>query len=161
MADASPEFGELDGTGLRIGIAAARFNDAVTKALLRWAQEALSRHGVAAENVTVVWVPGAFELPLAALALAADHDAVICLGAVVRGETPHFDYVAGEAARGVQRAMLDTGVPVMFGVLTTDTMEQAEARSRDDESNKGYEAALGAIDMVATLRGLSRETNGG
>lgn len=155
MSEAGTSFGELDGAGLRIGVVTARFNESVTESLRKWCLEGLRRHGVADADVTDVTVPGAFELPVTARALAeAGHDAVVCLGAVIRGETPHFDYVAGEAARGAQQVALETGVPVLFGVLTTDTVEQAEARARDDETNKGYEAARGAIDMARTLGDL-------
>lgn len=154
-----PAFEGLDGTGLRVGIVASRFNETITTSLLKWCREGLSRHGVADDDVAVEWVPGAFELPLAALAMAESgrFHAVVCLGAVVRGETAHFDFVAGEAARGIQRAGLDTGVPVMFGVLTTDTVEQAEARSLDDETNKGFEVARGAIHMALLLGRLRTE----
>lgn len=153
MSEAGTTFDHLDGSGLSIGVATARFNEAIGGALRKWCLEGLTRHGVAADRIVEVSVPGAFELPLAAQTLIEQRgvDAVVCLGAVVRGETPHFDYVAGEAARGVQRVALETGVPVLFGVLTTDTVEQALARARDDETNKGYEAACGAIDMVRTL----------
>lgn len=155
MSEARTSFGELDGAGLRIGVVTARFNDPITRSLRKWCLEGLRRHGVADDDVTDVTVPGAFELPVAAKVLAEEgHHAVVCLGAVVRGETPHFDYVAGEAARGAQLVAVETGVPVLFGVLTTDTVEQAEARARNNETNKGYEAARGAIDMVRTLADL-------
>lgn len=155
MSEAGTSFGDLDGAGLRIGVVTARFNDAITGSLRKWCLEGLRRHGVADDDVTDVTVPGAFELSVTAKALAeTGHDAVVCLGAVVRGETPHFDYVAGEASRGAQLVAIETGVPVLFGVLTTDTVEQAEARARDDETNKGYEAAQGAIDMARTMAAL-------
>jgi 6,7-dimethyl-8-ribityllumazine synthase len=156
----TPQFGEdLDGTGLRVGVVASRFNESITKLLVQGASDGLSRHGVADDDVTLVWVPGAFELSLVAKHLAASgrYDAVICLGAVIRGETAHFDFVAGQAADGIARAALDTGVPVIFGVLTTDTVEQAEARAAPDRGNKGYEAALSAIDMATLLRTLPEE----
>ncbi|MBI2169478.1 MAG: 6,7-dimethyl-8-ribityllumazine synthase [Actinobacteria bacterium] len=150
---ASPEFGDADGGGLRIGVAAAMFNGTITEALLKWCREGLLHSGVSDADIIVEWVPGAFELPLAARVFAIDGgvDAVVCLGAVIRGDTAHFEYVAGEAARGIQEVALETGVPVMFGVLTTDTVEQAEERSRDDETNKGYEAARGAVHMARVL----------
>jgi 6,7-dimethyl-8-ribityllumazine synthase len=144
----------LDGTGLRIGIAVSRFNRTVTRALLDGARQTLAGAGVADGDVTVVWVPGAFELPLVAARLAASHDAVVALGAVIRGETPHFDYVAGECARGLAQVALRTGVPVIFGVLTTDTLDQAWARAGGAEGHKGREAAAGAIEMARLLRRL-------
>lgn len=145
---------ELDGTGMRIGIAVSRFNRPVTRTLLEGARDALARYGVADDDVTVVWVPGAFELPLAATRLVDTHrpDAVIALGAVIRGETPHFTYVAAEAARGLQEVGLRTGVPVIFGVLTTDTLDQAWARAGGAEGHKGREAAASAVEMVMLVR---------
>lgn len=151
----APRFGDgLDGSGLRVGVVASRFNEPITKLLVQGATDGLARYGVAGDDVTLVWVPGAFELPLVAKRMAAcgEYDAVICLGVVIRGETAHFDFVAGQAAAGVARAALDTGVPVMFGVLTTDTVEQAEERADPERANKGYEAALGAIDVATLLR---------
>ena len=147
---------ELDGTGLRVAIACGRFNDVITDRLLRGARTALTSLGVADADVTEVWAPGAFELPLVAKALASTgrHDAVITLGAVIRGGTPHFDYVAGECAAGVQRVSLDTGVPVVFGVLTVDTVAQAEERSVDGVGNKGAESAETAVEMAQLLRSL-------
>jgi 6,7-dimethyl-8-ribityllumazine synthase len=146
--------GELDATGMRVAIAVARFNRDITEALLDGAQRTFAKYG--AEDVDVVWVPGAFELPLAARRLAnvGTVDAVVCLGAVVRGDTPHFDYVAGECASGIMRVALDTGVPVIFGVLTVDTHEQAIERIGGSEGHKGEEAAATAIEMVALLRAL-------
>jgi 6,7-dimethyl-8-ribityllumazine synthase len=145
---------ELDASGMRVAIAVARFNRDITEALLDGAQRTLSKYGAA--DVEVVWVPGAFELPLVAqrLATRARVDAVICIGAVVRGDTPHFEYVAGECAAGVARVSLDTGVPVIFGVLTVDTREQAIERIGGVEGHKGEEAAATAIEMVALLRAL-------
>lgn len=150
--------GRLDAAGMRLAVVAGRFNDAVTKLLLDGALDALRDHGLDPEDVRVVWVPGAFEIPLVAKRLAAsgDVDAVICVGAVIRGGTPHFDYVAGECAAGVTRAALDTGVPVAFGVLTTDDLDQAQARSGGSEGNKGHEAAVTAIEMVDLLRQLPK-----
>ena len=148
--------GDLDATGLRVACVAARFNDFVVEPLLRGAIDALGRHGVAPRQIEVVRVPGAFELPIAArkLALSGRYDAVIALGAVIRGDTPHFDYVAGECAAGLARIALDSGVPVAFGVLTTDTVEQATDRAGGKDGNKGADAALTAIEMATLLRKL-------
>jgi 6,7-dimethyl-8-ribityllumazine synthase len=148
--------GHLDGTGLRIAVAAARFNDLIVRSLLDGARDGLRRHGVADSAVDVAWVPGAFELPLVTAKLAASHhyDAVIALGAVIRGATGHYDLVAGQAAAGIIRAGLDTGVPVVFGVLTTETIEQAVERAGTKAGNKGYEAAMTAIELVDLFRQL-------
>jgi 6,7-dimethyl-8-ribityllumazine synthase len=147
---------EIDGTGLRIGIIAARFNDHIVGRLHAGARRGLARIGVADSDVTEAWVPGAFELPLAAKVLAASGsvDAVVCLGVVIKGDTPHFDYVCAEAARGIQQAQLDTGVPVMFGVLTVNTEQQALDRAGDGTDNKGDEAAIGAAEMALLVRCL-------
>jgi 6,7-dimethyl-8-ribityllumazine synthase len=147
-----------DGTGLRIGVALARFNQAVTEQLLAGALAALAQHGVAEDAIDVATVPGAFELPLCAQRLAATgrYDAIVCLGAVVRGETPHFDFVAGEAARGIAEVSRRQDLPVAFGVLTTDTIEQALARAGGDRGNKGFEAALTALEMAQVLRAVHR-----
>jgi 6,7-dimethyl-8-ribityllumazine synthase len=144
---------ELDGTGLRVAFACGRFNDVITERLLDAARARLTEVGVQADDVTEVWAPGAFELPLVAKALAESgrHDAVITLGAVIRGGTPHFEYVAGECASGVLRVGLDTGVPVVFGVLTVDTVEQAMERSAEG-SNKGTESAETAVEMAMILK---------
>jgi 6,7-dimethyl-8-ribityllumazine synthase len=146
--------GTPDGEGLRIGIALARFNQAVTDRLLAGALEALAKYGVAEDAIDVATVPGAFELPLCAqrLAGAGRYDALVCLGAVVRGETPHFDFVAGEAARGIADVARRHDLPVAFGLLTTDTLEQAMARAGGERGNKGYEAAVTALEMVQVLR---------
>ncbi len=145
--------GRTEGRGRRIAIVAARFNGGVTARLLDGTLDALEESGVARADVTLAWVPGAFEIPLAAQVLAgAGADAVVALGAVIRGETGHYDFVAGECARGIQDVQLRTGVPVVFGVLTTDTVEQALERSLPDESNKGREAALTALEMVGLIR---------
>jgi 6,7-dimethyl-8-ribityllumazine synthase len=146
------------GTGLRIGVALARFNQAVTDQLLAGTLDALVRHGVADDAIDVATVPGAFELPLCAQRLAATgrYDALVCLGAVVRGETPHFEFVAGEAARGIADVALRHDLPVAFGVLTTDTIEQALARAGGERGNKGYEAAVTALEMVQVLRAVQR-----
>jgi 6,7-dimethyl-8-ribityllumazine synthase len=146
--------GEHDGAGLRFGIACATFNGGVTLRLLDGALGALAESGMDRGDVTVAWVPGAFELPLLARAFAHSEkvDAVLCFGAVIRGDTGHYDFVAGECASGIQQVQLATGVPVVFGVLTTDTLDQALERSRPDESNKGREAAFAGIEMVRLLR---------
>jgi 6,7-dimethyl-8-ribityllumazine synthase len=146
----------LDGTGLRIGIVATRWNSGVVDGLLGGALAGLTRCGVAANDIVVEWVPGAFEVPVAAQALAASGrvDAVITLGAVIRGETPHFEYVSGPCADGIMRAQMDTGVPVMFGVLTVNTQAQADERAAPGAGNKGDEAAMGAVEMALLLRRL-------
>ena len=146
--------GEHNGTGLRVGMACALFNGGITLRLLDGALDALTDVGTDRRDVTVAWAPGAFELPLVARAYAEAGrvDAVLCLGAVIRGDTGHYDFVAGECASGIQRVQLDTGVPVVFGVLTTDTLEQALERSEPDHTNKGREAALTGVEMVRLLR---------
>jgi 6,7-dimethyl-8-ribityllumazine synthase len=148
--------GSLNGAGIRLGIVAARFNETVVRTLVRGATDVARRAGVADDAIELAWVPGAFEIPVVAAALAASGrvDAVLCLGAVIRGDTPHFDYVAGQAATGVAKVGLDTGVPVIFGVLTTDTADQAEARAGGKAGNKGADAALAAIETVNVLRAL-------
>jgi 6,7-dimethyl-8-ribityllumazine synthase len=149
--------GHLDGTGMRIAIAAARFNDLIVARLLDGARDGLRRHGVADGDVDTAWVPGAFELPLLATKLAATgrYDAVITLGAVIRGATGHYELVAGQAAAGVARAAIDTGVPVVFGILTTETIEQAVERAGTKAGNKGFEAATTAIELVDLYRRLA------
>jgi 6,7-dimethyl-8-ribityllumazine synthase len=144
----------LDGAGLRVAIVIARFNSHVTLRLLDGARRGLAAAGVLDTDVTVTWVPGAFEVPLAARALAARADAVICLGCVIRGETAHFEHVAGQAAAGIMRVGLDTGKPVIFGVLTTEDLDQALARSMPEPGahNVGYEAAEAAVEMVRVTR---------
>lgn len=147
--------GDHSGTGLRIAIACALFNGGISLRLLNGALDALAEAGTERNDVTVAWAPGAFELPLVAraFATAGKVDAVLCFGAVVRGETGHYDFVAGESASGIQQVQLSTGIPVIFGVLTTETLEQALARSEPgDEGNKGREAALTGIEMVRLLR---------
>jgi 6,7-dimethyl-8-ribityllumazine synthase len=148
--------GELLARDLRFVVVAARFNDFVVESLLRGALDALKRHGAAEKQIEIVRVPGAFDIPLVArkLALSRRFDAVIALGAVVRGQTAHFDYVAGECASGLSRIALESGVPVAFGVLTTDTMEQAVDRAGGKAGNKGADAALAAIEMANLLRRL-------
>ncbi len=145
MSRESPHWNS-DARGLRFAIVVARFNSGITEKLLAGAQQALTEAG--AKSSRVFWVPGAFELPLAAQALAKGFDAIIALGAVIRGETPHFDYVAGAAAQGLQRVMLDTATPVAFGVLTTNTSAEAEARAGGAHGNKGYDAAMTAVAMA-------------
>jgi 6,7-dimethyl-8-ribityllumazine synthase len=148
--------GNLNGAGMRIAIVVARFNDAISRGLLDGAREGLARLGVDPEAVDVAWTPGSFELPLVAKRMAelGRYDAVICLGAVIKGETTHDQYVAGNAAAGIARAGLDTGVPVIFGVLTTDTLEQAINRAGAKAGNKGFDAALTAVEMASLLRSL-------
>ena len=146
--------GKLTAEGLRIGIVAARFNEFITNKLVSGAIDALTRHGASAENMTMAWVPGAFEIPLAAqkMANSGNFDAVICLGAVIRGSTPHFDYVSNEVTKGVAHVGLQTGVPTVFGVLTTDTIEQAIERAGTKAGNKGFDAAMTAIEMANLLK---------
>lgn len=173
--------GQARGAGARVALAASRFNQAITDRLLVGALDGLQRHGVDPASITVAWVPGAFELPLVARRLAAsgEFDAVVCLGAVIRGETGHYEHVAGQCAAGIQRSQLETGVPVVFGVLTTETVEQALARSRPisgedagdgedtgtgedagggdggaDSDNKGFESVVTALEMADLLRQL-------
>ena len=156
MSEPTTVRGNLDARGLRIGIVAARFNEAVVERLVAGALDALERQGAAREDLTVVWVPGAFELPVALTRLAAsgEVDALVALGCVVRGATPHFDYVAGEAAAGAGAVAREHTVPVAFGVLTTDTWEQAVERAGGKLGNKGAEAAVTAVEMVQVLRQL-------
>ena len=145
--------------GRRFAIAASRFNELVVRKLVDGARARLVRHGAADDDVDLVWVPGAFELPLVARSLAATgaYDAVVCLGAVIRGETPHFDVVAGQAATGIRRAGEETGVPVIFGVLTTDTLEQALERAGGTHGNRGWDAAGAAIEMASVLEQLPKD----
>ena len=151
--------GDLHARGRRLAITAARFNELVTRKLLEGALAALATHGVAVEDVDVVWVPGAFELPLVARRLAESrtYDAVICLGCVIRGETAHFEHVAGQAAAGIREAGQSTGVPVTFGVLATETLEQALDRAGGKHGNKGWDAATAAIEMSSLLEQLPKE----
>lgn len=148
--------GELLARDLRFALVAARFNDFVVEPLLRGAIDALRRHGVSEKAIEVVRVPGAFDIPIVArkLALSRRYEALVALGAVIRGQTPHFDYVAGECAGGLARIALETGVPIAFGVLTTDTVEQAVDRAGGKAGNKGADAALAAIEMANLLRRL-------
>jgi 6,7-dimethyl-8-ribityllumazine synthase len=148
--------GGLDASGMRLAVVVARFNAHVTGPLYDGCREELGAHGLDLDTLKTVEVPGCFELPIVAQALAesADYEGVICIGAVIRGETPHFEYVAGEAARGIQQVGLETGVPVIFGVLTTDNEQQALDRIGGSEGHKGREFALTAIEIVQTLRDL-------
>jgi 6,7-dimethyl-8-ribityllumazine synthase len=151
--------GDLQARGRRFAIVAARFNEVVVVKLLGGALDRLRDHAVAEDDIDVVWVPGAFELPVAARRLAASggYDAVICLGAVIRGETSHHEFVAGRAAEGIGRAADDTGVPVIFGVLTTDTLEQAMDRAGGKHGDKGWDAATAAMEMASVLEQLPKE----
>ena len=150
--------GSFDATHLRVAVVASRFNEAIVERLAEGAVECLDSHGVPDEYVTVVWVPGAFELPVTAkrLASSGEFDALVCVGAVIRGDTPHFDYVAGEASRGITQASMETGIPITLGVLTTDTMEQAEERAGGAVGNKGFESALAAIEMANLFGSLPK-----
>jgi 6,7-dimethyl-8-ribityllumazine synthase len=153
--------GQLRGDGLRVAIAAGRFNDFITERLLAGAKDGLVRHGVDESSITVAWAPGAFELPLVAqrLASSGEYDAVICLGAVIRGATGHYEHVAGQCAAGIERVQLDTGVPVIFGVLTTENIEQAIERAGTKAGNKGFESAVTAIEMADLLRQLPKPSD--
>ena len=147
---------DLQGQGLRIAILVARFNQFVTQRLLEGAQEALAAHGVRDEDTLVAWVPGSFDLPVAAKAVAQTqrYDSIICLGAVIRGETSHYEMVAGHASSGIGRVAVDTGVPVMFGVLTTESMDQAINRAGGKSGHLGYTVAVGAIEMARLVQGV-------
>lgn len=142
--------GDLNAKGLKFGIVVSRFNDFITSRLVEGAIDALIRHGAGEKDIRVVKVPGAFEIPMAAKKMVAvkKYDAILCLGAVIRGATPHFNYVAGEAAKGVGSLALESSIPVLFGVLTTDNLEQAIERAGSKSGNKGWETALAAIEMV-------------
>jgi 6,7-dimethyl-8-ribityllumazine synthase len=149
--------GDLSGKGLKIGIVAARFNDFITSRLVDGALDGLQRHGVAEADIEIVRVPGAYEIPLAARMFAQSRkfNAIICLGAVIRGATPHFEYVSSEVSKGVASVSLETGLPVIFGVLTTDTIEQAIERAGTKSGNKGWDAALSAIEMANVMKQLA------
>ena len=149
--------GKLLGQGLKFGLVVSRFNDFITRKLLEGAKDALLRHGVAEENIDVAWVPGSFEIPLIAkqLAQTQKYNAVICLGTVIRGATPHFEYIAAEVAKGVAKVGLDSGLPVIFGVITADTLEQAIERAGTKMGNKGFEAAVYAIEMANLMKSIS------
>ncbi|MBI3455150.1 MAG: 6,7-dimethyl-8-ribityllumazine synthase [Candidatus Rokubacteria bacterium] len=154
--------GELSARGYRFAIIASRFHEEIAKRLVEGARETLRRHGVADKDALVVWVPGAFEIPPVALAVArrGDVDALVCVGCVIRGETPHFEYVAGEAARGIADVGRLTGIPTTFGVITAETVDQAFDRAGGRVGNRGEEAALAAIELVALLRALSGRAGG-
>jgi 6,7-dimethyl-8-ribityllumazine synthase len=151
--------GKLDATGLRFGLVVSQFNNLVTERLQGGAIDALSRHGVREEDIVVVQTPGAFDIPLFAKKLAASgkYDALICLGAVIRGDTPHFDYVSAAMTQGIREVMMTHGMPVTFGVLTTDSVEQALDRAGAKAGNKGFDAALAAIEMVNALKALEEK----
>ena len=148
--------GKLLGEGLRFGLVVSRFNEFITKKLLEGAQDALLRHGVNQEDIEIAWVPGSYEIPLIAkkLAQTKKYDAVICLGAVIRGGTPHFEYIAAQVSRDISRVGLETGLPVIYGIITADTLEQAIERSGTKEGNRGFEAACYAIEMANLIKGI-------
>ena len=146
--------GNVVAEGAKIGIVAARFNEFIVSKLVSGARDGLVRHNVSDEDITLAWVPGAFEIPLMAkkMAQSGKYDAVICLGAVIRGATSHYDYVCAEVSKGIANVSLETGIPVMFGVVTTDNIEQAIERAGTKAGNKGYDCALGAIEMINLSR---------
>lgn len=148
--------GKVVGQGIKIGIVAARFNEFIVSKLVGGAQDALIRHGVEDDDITLVWVPGAFEIPMIANKMAASgkYDAVICLGAVIKGSTSHYDYVCAEVSKGIAQVGLNTSVPTIFGVLTTDNIEQAIERAGTKSGNKGYDAACTAIEMVNLIKNM-------
>lgn len=152
--------GRLIATGLKFAIVVSRFNDMITTRLVDGCIDALTRHGAESNHIDVMWCPGAFEIPLVARKAAESkvYDAVICLGAVIRGATPHFDYVAGENASGISRISVDTGIPAIYGVITSDTIEQAIERAGTKAGNKGVDAAMSAIEMVNLLAAMKRRT---
>ena len=149
--------GMLLGEGLKFGVVISRFNEFITSRLLEGAQDALLRHGVSQENIDIAWVPGSFEIPLIAKKLAETkrYDTVICLGAIIRGGTPHFEYIAAEVTKGIAKVGLDTGLPVICGVITADSLEQAIERAGTKEGNKGFEAAVNAIEMANLMRSIA------
>lgn len=151
--------GKLLAEGLKFGVVAARFNEFITNKLVGGAMDALSRHGATEDNIAVAWVPGAFEIPLVAKKMAESkkYDAVICLGTVIRGNTPHFDYVCAEVSKGVAHVNLATGVPTIFGVLTTETIEQAVERAGTKAGNKGFDAGMAAIEMANLLKTIDNK----
>ena len=148
--------GMLVGKGLKFGVVISRFNEFITQKLLGGAQDALLRHGVNQEDIDIAWVPGSFEIPLIAqkLALTKRYDAIICLGTVIRGGTPHFEYVATEVAKGIAKVSLDNGLPVAFGIITADTLEQAIERAGTKMGNRGFDAAISAIEMANLVKGI-------
>jgi 6,7-dimethyl-8-ribityllumazine synthase len=148
--------GELDATGSRFAVVVSRFNSFITERLLAGALEALAQNGARLDDISVVWVPGSFEIPLTAkkLAVSKKYDAIICLGALLRGETPHFEYISSAVTNGIASVGLETGLPVIFGVLTCNTVEQATDRTGLKSGNKGYEAAMAAIEMVQVMKNI-------
>lgn len=148
--------GNVIGNGMKIGIVAARFNEFIVSKLIGGAEDALVRHGVETDDIELAWVPGAFEIPIVAqkMAQSGKYDAILCLGAVIKGSTSHYDYVCAEVSKGVAAVGLNTGVPTMFGVLTTDNIEQAIERAGTKAGNKGYDAACAAIEMVDLMRNM-------
>ena len=150
--------GYLQGQSMKIGIVAARFNEFIVSKLISGAEDALVRHGVAGDDLTLAWVPGAFEIPTIAskMAKSGKYDAVICLGAVIRGATSHYDYVCNEVAKGIAMVSLESGVPVMFGILTTENIEQAIERAGTKAGNKGFDCATGAIEMIDLIRNMDK-----
>ena len=148
--------GKIVSNGAKIGIVAARFNEFIVSKLVGGAKDALLRHDVRGEDITLAWVPGAFEIPLAAkqMAMSGKYDAVICLGAVIRGATSHYDYVCNEVSKGIAAVSLESGIPVMFGVVTTENIEQAIERSGTKAGNKGYDCALSALEMINLMKNL-------
>lgn len=155
--------GSLLGKGLKFGMVVSRFNEFITKKLLEGAQDALVRHGVEDSDIDIAWVPGSFEIPLIAKKLAETkkYDAIICLGTVIRGATPHFEYIAAEVSKGIARISQDSGLPVSFGVITAETLEQAIERAGAKEGNKGFAAAVDAIEMANLLRNLGKGSRRG
>ncbi|MEW5923762.1 MAG: 6,7-dimethyl-8-ribityllumazine synthase [Candidatus Zixiibacteriota bacterium] len=150
--------GNLDGSGLKVGIVVSRFNSLLTAKLLDGAMDCLKRHRADEKNVSVAWVPGSFEIPYAASKMAASKkfDAVICLGAVIKGDTPHFDFIANEATKGIAKTAMESGIPVIYGLITADTLEQAIERAGTKAGNKGWDAAQAAIEMVNLYREIEK-----
>ena len=148
--------GHLVATDLKFGVVVSRFNEMISQRLLSSCQDALVRHGAGEENIEVAWVPGSFEIPLAAQSLATSdkYDAVICLGALIRGDTPHFDYIASQVSRGISKIGLDTGVPVIYGIVTADSTDQAIERAGVKRGNRGWDAAVSAIEMANLVKVL-------
>ena len=151
-----PIEGMLVGKGLKFGLVASRFNDFITKKLVKGAEDALIRHGVGEEDIDVAWVPGSFEIPIVAKKLAQTkrYDAVICLGAVIRGGTPHFEYIATEVTKGIAMVGMETGLPVIYGMVTAETLEQAIERAGTKEGNQGFKAASAAIEMANLMKNI-------
>ncbi len=150
--------GKFDASGAKVGIIAARFNEFITSKLLGGALDALTRHNIAESDIEIAWVPGAYEIPLIAQKMAASkkYDAIICLGAVIRGSTTHYDYVCSEVSKGIASVSLEYGLPVMFGVLTTENIEQAIERAGTKAGNKGFDCAMGAIEMISLIKAIEK-----